>query len=90
MTLIHKQQLTIKDTQTLILPFNSEILSVAQQKGALCIWYQFDPEFRKDQGDEEVRIYIIGTGHPIPDPIGCFIGTVVMIGNPFVWHVFRD
>ena len=68
------------------MPEGSEILSVADQGGFLCVWA------RVTAGNSPVErmIEIAGTGNPYPPNDGAvrvFLGTVVM--NPFVWHVFE-
>lgn len=85
-TVIWKYQLKITDQQTIEIPCEHKILSVAQQNGILCMWVEVNP----DAYLSEVDIVICGTGNPIPHIEGynlIFVGTVVM--NPFVWHVFK-
>lgn len=83
---IWKFELKVTDMQHISMPSGAEILSVANQNGALCLWAMVHPEHPK----EERSIEIIGTGNPIPVGMGVdrkFIGTAVV--NPFVWHVFE-
>ena len=83
---IWKYELDITDKQTIMMPPGAQILSVANQRGKLCLWALVEPAW----SDLEARtIEIIGTGNPI-DLSGLWhehIGTVVM--EPFVWHVFE-
>ena len=85
---IWKFELQIEDMQEVRMPAGSEILSVANQRGTLCLWAMVDvskkatPEFR--------YIEIIGTGLPVASDMGVdrrFIGTVLF--DPLVWHVFE-
>jgi hypothetical protein len=86
MNLIHKQKLQLVDRQVIELPADSEVLSVANQNGVICIWYKFDRVFLNDTVERTVDI--VGTGNPMPEYVGEFIGTVLM--DQFVWHVFVD
>ncbi len=75
--------LEITDTQVLEMPKGAEILSVANQRGKLCLWAACDP----DKVPEQRTIEIVGTGN---SAIFCrrkFIGTVLQV--PFVWHIFE-
>lgn len=81
--IIWKYELQLTDRQTVVMPIGSEILSVDNQRGSLCLWAMADPE----QPEQNRNIEIIGTGNPMLDGRREFIGTVVM--NPFVWHVFE-
>lgn len=81
---IWKYELRITDEQELEMPMFSEILSVADQHGSLCLWAAGDTKLPKVKR----TIEIIGTGNPIKDPgWRKFIGTVSM--GSFVWHVFE-
>lgn len=85
-TVIWKYQLKITDQQAVEMPYEHNILSVAEQNGVLCMWVEVNPNAYLI----DVDIEIIGTGNPIYHTVDYgrkFIGTVVM--NPFVWHVFR-
>lgn len=81
---IWKKVLPITDVSALDLPMGAKILSVANQRGDVCLWYLCDPH----QPVERRIIRIIGTGNRISDADTLtFIGTVVV--EPFVWHVFE-
>lgn len=104
---IYRTQLKIVDYQQITINAGSRLLSVAParekytQKGSwgeiqiqgIDLWYinrpEVDPNFQ--QQTEDVGIYIIGTGNPMPNVIGTihtsFLGTCVM-DNYLVWHVF--
>ena len=92
-TRIFKYALDITDTQYVRMPGRSQVLSVAEQNGNLCLWAQVDC----DDGWVNRIIEIIGTGNPISmaglTPEGQwerkFIGTVVMREVSLVWHVFE-
>jgi len=88
MKTIYKYQLGITSRQIVEIPEQSKILSVANQRGHLCLWVMvnsYKPLVKR-------TIEILGTGNPIPEsisqPVGRhFIGTVII--EPFVWHVFE-
>lgn len=82
--IIYKFPLMITDRQEILLPRNSKVLSVQEQYGDMTIWVLVDPS------DIKVRkaINIVGTGNPILNDPGEFIGTVQTNGGSLVWHVF--
>ena len=86
---IYKYPLEITDTQEILMPQGSRVISVAVQNGILCCW----AIVVANSVDilEPVMIRIYGTGNPMDDrDLGTeerFIGTVLM--PPFVWHVFQ-
>lgn len=83
MKTIWKQPLTPQSLQKVMLPEGAEILSAAEQYGAICIWFRGDPTAPKT----ERLIAICGTGHGAPN--GRFIDTVLMVGGSIVMHVFE-
>lgn len=80
---IWKYELEITDRQTIQMPEGSQILSVANQNGKLCLWAIVSPA----NSDRDRVIEIIGTGNPMRISNRKFIGTVVI--DPFVRHVFE-
>ena len=84
---IYKYALAIVGRQTISLPKYSDILSVKEQLGEVCVWVMHDI----DSSKEKREILIFGTGQPAPDNImdtHDFIDTVVAYGGAFIWHVF--
>lgn len=70
------------------MPEQAEILSVGWQGPnihELQIWALVDPAAEYEQR----KIAIYGTGNPVPEESGEFIGTVIQPGL-FVWHVFEE
>ncbi len=82
---IYKYPLVVIDEQVVSMPIGAEILSVADQRGTLCLWVSCDPE----NSVVSRHIRIIGTGHDFEYGDLKIIGTVPM-SNGFVWHVFED
>ncbi len=87
MKTIHKQVLEVTGTQKIKLSNKATILSVANQKDNLCIWYMCE----ESDELEEITIHIFGTGFRIwPSFNGQFLGTVLMAKDNLVWHVFKE
>lgn len=81
---IWKFELRLIGSQMIPIPADAEILSVAVQRGNICVWALVDP----DRPALIRKIEVIGTGHPMETGVSRkFIGTV--IAEPFVWHVFE-
>ena len=84
---INKYTLLItKDETVLDLPLNSEILSVKEQFGDICIWVKVD---LGESTLESRKIVIYGTGHKIDKDNLKFIDTVLLFNGSFVLHVFE-
>lgn len=70
------------------MPVDAEILSVAEQDGALVVWALCSPDPEAPVADR--RFAAINTGGAAPTPAhGLFIGTVQMQRSGVVWHVFE-
>jgi hypothetical protein len=82
---IWKFVLRITDEQHIEMPMGPEFLAVQFQGGQLCLWALVEPE----NALHPHRFYIVGTGNPMPDDFGLYIGTVQQPGLPLVWHVFE-
>lgn len=84
MRTIWKFPLEVTDHQSIEMPANAKVLSVADQAGVLTIWALVDPE-----AERELRhVWVFGTGHPVTVSGATFRGSVQQ--GPFVWHVFTD
>lgn len=68
----------------LSMPRASSVLSVHRQGESLCMWAIVD----ENRISVTRKFVVVGTGHPLPDGLTKFIGTVVI--DPFVWHVFEQ
>jgi len=77
---IYKYELQPGDT---ILTLKGQILSTGVQGDNIMVWAVHDDNAL----DRQVRVSVMGTGHPFVDaPESDFIGTVFL--GPFVFHVF--
>jgi hypothetical protein len=88
MRTIFKHVLQITDTQYVMLPKGAAILSVGEQRNAVCVWFVCDSD---NQLTERHRFDIYGTGNPMPEgDLGAFLGTVLTHDQNLVWHVFHN
>ena len=67
-----------------MMPTCSTALDVQKQAGGLSLWALVDD----DETLVERKIYIYGTGQPLPNHPGCYVGTYQ--DKEFVWHVFIE
>lgn len=86
---IYKYDLALTERQGLVLPKGAKIVHVANQREVITIWAEVDPDYRET---DRHGITIVGTGHAAPEPdedgTPIHIGTVLMAGGDFVWHVY--
>ena len=75
----------ITTEERLQLPVGASLLSVAEQHGRLVLWALVTPT----NALETRRVSVYGTGHPMPDNPGLFIGSAVMMQGELVLHVFE-
>lgn len=87
MITIWKYPLIVDNFQFIKLPKDSRILTVQQQQGTLCMWALVDPEKER----EEYTVWVIGTGHPMPEVKYLhYIDTVQQMNGALVWHIFIE
>jgi hypothetical protein len=67
-----------------MMPSGAEILHVAEQGGVPCLWARVNPLNEKTRR----LIRTFGTGHPMPDSPGAYIGTFMLAGEALVFHVY--
>lgn len=87
---IWKFPIRIDQEQFIAMPAGARILSVAvhpkyKEPGStddIYLWAEVDAA----EPEELRRILVFGTGHPLWERRGRFIGTVLT--GPFVWHVY--
>ena len=83
---IWKWTLAIKDEQTIDLPMGAKILSIQMQGWHPQLWALVDEHQQRKQGR---LIAIYGTGKPIPDSPGEYIGTFQIHECVRVFHAFE-
>lgn len=82
---VWKFPLEVTDSQCIQMPTDAEILCVQMQAGQPCLWAQVDPQAEKGPR----YIWIVGTGHELPDFVMRYIGTFQMHQGALVFHVFE-
>jgi hypothetical protein len=83
---IWKFPLTMEKAQSLKVPLGAKFMHVAVQEETLCLWALVD-----ETAPLEGRvIHVLGTGWDIPWNVENleFLGSVLVEGGVFVWHVF--
>lgn len=87
MTTIWKFELELKESQEIKLPSPARILSCQFQHGLLMLWAVVNPDLPMHRR----TVYIVGTGHPIPNVVPIdYVGTVQQGEGRFIWHVFAE
>lgn len=86
MKTIYKYQLTTTDVQIIQMPFNAEVLTVQIQHGEPMLWARVESA----NSTEAKRIYIVGTGNPMPPGCGRYVGTYQLRNGSLVFHVFEE
>lgn len=86
---IFRYRLDITDSPVVTMVANAVVLSVGPPRDGtdqLDLWAIVNTDIVTEQ---DRRFHIVGTGHPMPDYCGRFIGTVPTHGGVYVWHVFE-
>lgn len=81
---IFKYPLKVADVQEVEIPVGAIILCVQIQREEPCLWALVNPDVVK----EKRRIVTYGTGHPVDDVPGYYVGTYQLNGGDLVFHVF--
>lgn len=84
MKTIWKFILETTDTQRILIPSGSSILTVQSQNGEPRLW----AEVNHDSPLENVIIETFRTGHPMDESKRDYIGTYQMNGGALVFHVY--
>ena len=71
---------------TQLMPVGAKVLSVQTQGNRLQIWALVDPHAPAET--REFATY--GTGQPMPDDPGQFIGTYQLDGGGLIFHLFEN
>lgn len=86
MNTIWKFPFEVVDELTLTMPYGSRILTVQMQGEQPCLWALVNPSNSPDLRD----FRIFGTGHPVPEDVGPYIGTFQLHGGALVFHMFES
>jgi len=85
MITIWKLPLSISKRNIVMVPRNSQPLTVQIQNGVPCLWVTCDDA----NAPEPPTITCVGTGHPMPlTGVHAYIGTTQ--SGRFVWHWFLE
>ena len=68
----------------LVTPPRAKLLTVAEARGQLAVWYEVDPAF---DGAEDHLLWAVPTGGEVPN-LSRYIDTVVD-HRGYVWHVYE-
>lgn len=86
MSYLFKYQLEETGKQEISIPAFSEILTVHEQNGKICIWAKVDPKF----SDIKRIIRMFCTGDEIPSKGLEYIGTCQIHNGAIVLHFFEE
>jgi hypothetical protein len=85
---IWRYRLPLAEAPHISMPAGAEVLSVAVGRGGgqfIEVWARVDPS-----ATTEPRAFrVVGTGHPMPDDTGRFLGSLQFDQGRFVFHVFE-
>ena len=83
---IWKHDLKMIDSQDVLIPRGSKILTAQIQRGELQLWFACN----ESENLERRRVHVVGTGNPMPDNLGEYISTFQLYGGDLVFHVFVE
>ena len=83
---VWKFRLAVIDSLELEMPEGATILHVHEQNTAICLWALVDP----NAPTVARKFTIYGTGHPVPDAHGAYVGTAHMMDGQLVFHLFEE
>lgn len=86
---IYRYRLSITDEPRVLMPHKAQVLSVGPPRDEgddLDLWAIVDPH-DTDLVLREFRA--VGTGNPMPEDCGRFVGTVPVYGGTLIFHVFE-
>ena len=85
MRTVYKYPIEIVDFQTVQVPMDFKMLTTAVQNDAVCIWAEVETTIPT----LPLKIYVVGTGHRLPDGIDLnYIGSVQLYDGKSVFHVY--
>ena len=87
MTSIWRQELALVEKQEITAPGLRRIVAIDNKRGGIEAWFEVDG----DAEDRTLEIYIVGTGHEVPEAVTrgweqTYLGHV--IDGPWVWHLY--
>ena len=82
---IWKYPLAVKEIQSLQIPAGARLLHVATQNNKPCLW----AEVIAEHSCWTRLVVIYGTGHPMPDDPGQYLGSFQMHDGEYVFHAYE-
>lgn len=88
---ILKYKLHLTWRQALNLSKGAKLLSVQEQAGELTLWAEVAGRIITAETSESVTIYMVGTGHEVPEDAGRYITTIQVqnVTEVLVIHVYE-
>ena len=81
---IYKYTLAVEGVQPLYVPAGFRPLCVQVQYGVPCLWAEVDDTDERIQVD----VFTYGTGHPLAEDRGAYVGSYQLEGGAFCGHVY--
>ena len=85
MATIYKYAFEVTDHVSIAMPEGADLLCVQTQGHTQCIWAIVNPDLPL----ETRRFRVYGTGHPLDETPGIYVGTFQLMGGSLVFHVFE-
>lgn len=85
MKAVWKFPIPVDDAFELMMPEGARPLCVQTQRSQPCMWAFVDPAAPQ----KPRRFRMCGTGHPLPDDVGRYVGTFQGYNEALVFHVFE-
>jgi hypothetical protein len=85
---IWRYPVEVIDEQVVTVPAGAKILTIATQGETPCLWVELTLPGKVWDDGEHRTIRIFGTGHPMPDDPGVYIGSFMLKGGVLVFHAY--
>ena len=82
---IWKYTTPVVDLLEISMPTGARVMTVQLQRDHVAMWAIVDPEVER----ERRRFAFYGTGQPMPEDPGAYVGTVQEADGVLVWHFFE-
>lgn len=66
----------------------ARVVLIAEQQGKLCVWVEHTVE-RSTIPSREMKLILVGTGQDVPEEAVAHIGSVLVGGGAFVFHLYE-
>jgi hypothetical protein len=79
-------KIELTDSGGVAVPANAAFLYAREQHESVCAWFRCDPAAPR----EVRRLFLVGTGGPVPETAGRFLGAAHLQGGSLIIHVFEE